>query len=132
MPSGGAISTAAPASSTRSATRGPIISSPPTRSARLLPRLPSRDDRFPDGEGRTHRPCQAAELHIRRQGDDGIGGRYARLGPARQWRAPRRTVVQISSTARPLGDRKSVVKGKRVSVRVNLGGGRNIKKKKNP
>src|SRR3546814_8697186 len=91
MPSGGAISTAAPASSTRSATRGPIISSPPTRSARLLPRLPSRDDRFPDGEGRTHRPCQAAELHIRRQGDDGIGGRYARLGPARQWRSEEHT-----------------------------------------
>src|SRR3546814_20214111 len=118
MPSGGAISTAAPASSTRSATRGPIISSPPTRSARLLPRLPSRDDRFPDGEGRTHRPCQAAELHIRRQGDDGIGGRYARLGPARQWRAPRRP------------DRTSVAEGKGVAVRVDLGGRRSIKKKK--
>src|SRR3546814_15811590 len=44
-------------------------------------------------------------------------------------------VVVIAQIARPipafsLGDRKRVVQGKRVSVRVDLGGGRSIQKKK--
>src|SRR3546814_8962921 len=72
---------------------------------RRPPRSPPTDTRLPYTTLFRSRPCQASELHIRRQGDDGIGGRYARLGPARQWRAPRRTVVQISSTARHLGRR---------------------------
>src|SRR3546814_20975238 len=37
----------------------------------------------------------------------------------------------IEDRIRAGGDRKSVVKGKRVSVRVDLGGRRNIKKKNN-
>src|SRR3546814_18028822 len=41
-----------------------------------------------------------------------------------------RLMAESSSSAVEVGDRKSVVSGKSVSVRVDLGGGRIIKKKK--
>src|SRR3546814_19537341 len=51
--------------------------------------------------------------------------------PVAHWRAFRLGILLIGSPqsgqARPSGDRKSVGLGKSVSVRVDLGGGRNIK-----
>src|SRR3546814_14890821 len=46
-------------------------------------------------------------------------------------RAHQRFFLDLFKTARKRTDRKSVVKGKSVSVRVDLGGRRIIKKKKN-
>src|SRR3546814_16398491 len=52
------------------------------------------------------------------------GGRRPRPLPDRRYRARRRRIPRIAA------DRKSVVEGKSVSVRVDLGGRRIIKKKK--
>src|SRR3546814_18976474 len=51
------------------------------------------------------------------------------LGPLPQ-RILRDLLPQLGEAGRSLGDRKSVVEGKRVSVRVDHGGGRLIKKTK--
>ena len=86
-------------------------SSRPTRSASRGPtcgrRGGGRDERsaFRTAERRPHRPRQAGPLHLRRQRLSGLRRRHARLGAARQRRAPRRPLVQISSPARHPGRR---------------------------
>src|SRR3546814_18025071 len=72
--------------------------------------------------------------HARRASVSGPGassaGRRARAGCAIPARCPRRRRDAADRSA-CFGDRKSVVEGKSVSVRVDMGGRRNIKKKKN-
>src|SRR3546814_14614792 len=71
---------------------------------------------------RPHSAVRAVARGVRRDADHAPdAGRAARLGLARDARAP--------ALAPDQPDRKSVVEGKGVSVRVDLGGGRIIKKK---
>src|SRR3546814_19303497 len=52
---------------------------------------------------------------------------------AQAWKILSQKFASIRNTpGEPESDRKSVVSGKRVSARVDIGGGRIIKKKKNP
>src|SRR3546814_19238027 len=70
-----------------------------------------------------------------------VAGRPGRKQPGRSWQVLRspesadpegfaRNLVRPQSPRRSAADRKSVVSGKSVSVRVDLGGRRIIKKKK--
>src|SRR3546814_19070250 len=89
---------------------------------------------YPEGAWHHPRRCDAAlppaapvrwlaELRARTVGE---GGRLGDHGQASSQRG-RRLLADAGLRGR---DRKSVVSGKRVSVRVDLGGGRHIKKKK--
>ena len=49
---------------------------------------------------RAHRPLAAARVPLRRPPVPGLSGRHARLGPARQRRAPHGALVQVSPAAR--------------------------------
>src|SRR3546814_20586220 len=86
-------------------------------SSDLGPRPPARDD---------HR-AQAAGRRGHRTGAVGQGDRVGRDRPGR--RRGGDEVVSAVLSEQPQ-DRKSVVEGKSVSVRVNRGGRSNVKKKK--
>src|SRR3546814_11476404 len=72
--------------------------------------------------------CSATRLSRNTQGKHNVPIRVQAALPRHRTRAGRRAAGVAASRA--AGDRKSVVSGKRVSVRVDTGGRRIIKKKK--
>src|SRR3546814_16952280 len=86
--------------------------------------LPLRGDVVRRGFGGEHRDVGAG---VGPEGD----GPERRLHMAATLPAGRDAIAQVDrAVRRRAGDRKSVVEGKRVSVRVDLGGRRLIKKKR--
>src|SRR3546814_12535629 len=77
-----------------------------------------------------HRP-PAVDRARHRHADRAIGGQGAALGAATHRREiePARAFARSREARELLRDRKSVVEGKRVSVRVDLGGRRSLTKK---
>src|SRR3546814_20877467 len=97
----------------------------------------------PDGKNRIYRPWNNGRTHggascqggARRHGFQSLDGEDPGMG-GETWRRSRRQSGAGGAGGGYrhklcwYGDRKSVVKGKSVSVRVDLGGGRIIKKKR--
>src|SRR3546814_16484204 len=81
---------------------------------------------------RPESPARESGHYRRRGSSNGVQGHHRHAGGARyvQHRRRRHDMALPASPCTPWGDRKSVVKGKSVSVRVVLGG-RLINKKKN-
>src|SRR3546814_14298358 len=76
-------------------------------------------------------PCRGVAQDRNRRGPRGFdqrAGRGLRRQPPVDQRRPQRAGLPVGRYGEP--DRKSVVEGKSVSVRLDLGGARNIKKKK--
>src|SRR3546814_13173698 len=91
--------------------RKPLVEDVDLR-VRVAPEL-ERDQREQDGLAGAGRPDHQHVPDITDMGRQAKRGRSRRAGMEQRW-----------------PDRKSVVWGKSVSVRVDLGGGRNLKKKK--
>src|SRR3546814_18539273 len=92
---------------------------------------------YPTGEGRCgrHPHFPSGRCHVRRSVASWSAGKPDESGRADAFGSERNTLRAGDHSSggkyRSFPDRKSIVSGKSVSVRVDLGGLRNIKKKKN-